>query len=285
MSFRSEARSVARKAGGSYKTVDAREAVASRLADFLQKENIQIRDLAHLKTSHVEKFAAARLKEGVSPRTLSNELSSVRVILREAGRGKLADNLDNKALGAAGGSREGTKTAISDERLATLRAVVLAKDEGVARVIDLQRALGLRAEEGVKAYKSLATWERKLTNGEPVRVIYGTKGGRPRDVWPSDPARALATVQAARELAKRQAGVLIAKPDERTAMNRYRYVMSKSGFVKKEAGHSLRYSFAQEQLANYPTEGYSKNEVRSLTSQDLGHGDGRGRYVERVYSK
>ena len=52
-----------------------------------------------------------------------------------------------------------------------------------------------------------------------------------------------------------------------------------------EAGHSLRYAFARDQLAGYQAQGYSLDEARALTSMDLGHGDGRGRYVERVYSR
>lgn len=206
-------------------------------------------------------------------------------MLRQVGRDRLAGQLDSRTLGAAGASRAGTKTAMPDDRLAALRAAVLAKDEGVAHVVDLQRALGLRAEEGVKACKSLATWERQITAGQPVRVVFGTKGGRPRDVSPADRARALEVVRAARVLAARQGGVLIARPSEREAMNRYRNVMSAAGFVGRESGHSLRYAFARDQLAAYQAAGYSREEARALTSCDLGHGDGRGRYVETTYSR
>jgi hypothetical protein len=118
-----------------------------------------------------------------------------------------------------------------------------------------------------------------------VRVIFGTKGGRPRDVRPADPARALAVVRAARELASRQGGVLITRPGEREAMNRYKNTMTAAGFVGRESGHSLRYAFARDQLAHYQAQGFSRDEARALTSCDLGHGDGRGRYVERVYSR
>lgn len=285
MSFRSDSKAAARQAGGSFKTVEAREAVASRLADFLQAQNIQIRHLAHLKTAHIEQFATARREAGIAVRTLQNELSAVRVMLRAAGRERLASGLDNKKLGAAGGSRAGTKTAMPEERFAALRTAVQAKDEGVAAVVGLQRTLGLRGEEGVKACKSLLTWERQLTEGKPVRVIFGTKGGRPRDVYPGDSERALAAVRAALAIWKKQGGVLINKPNEKEAMARYRNTMSAAGFKGKEAGHSLRYAFARDQLAHYRAQGYSREEARALTSCDLGHGDGRGRYVESTYSR
>ena len=285
MSFRSDSRAAAHTAGGSYRTVEAREAVAGRLSDFLQAKNIQIHDLAHLKTTHVQQFASARMEAGISTRTLQNEITAIRTMLRAVGREKLASNLDNKRLGIAGASRDGTKTALPDERFAALRAAVEARDEGVAAVVDLQRALGLRAEEAVKSCKSLATWERQLDAGRPVRLIYGSKGGRARDIRPADTQRALEAVRAALRLSKAQGGVLIAKENAKAAMKRYSNVMSTSGFVGRESGHSLRYAFAQDQIAAYQQQGFTKDEALAQTSLDLGHGDGRGRWIEQVYSR
>jgi hypothetical protein len=45
----------------------------------------------------------------------------------------------------------------------------------------------------------------------------------------------------------------------------------------------LRYAFAQEQYRNYRKAGFSNREALALLSKDLGHGDGRGRYVKSVY--
>ena len=89
----------------------------------------------------------------------------------------------------------------------------------------------------------------------------------------------------ARRLADSQGGVLIAKPDEKTAMCRYRNVMYQAGFRGKESGHSLRYAFAQEQIREYMAQGYSQAEALAMTSMDLGHGDGRGRYIAQVYQR
>jgi hypothetical protein len=47
--------------------------------------------------------------------------------------------------------------------------------------------------------------------------------------------------------------------------------------------HAARYAFAQARVQAYRAEGYSEREARAATSQDLGHGDGRGRYVASVY--
>lgn len=285
MSIRSDMKDLAYKAGGSFKTIHDRQLAVGRFADYLKSANIQVRGVDFLKGKYVAGFVAMRTAAGIGLRTTQNEIAALRTILRVAGRDKLADQINTKALGIGGASRAGTKTAISEERLATLRAAVLARSEGVAAVVDLQRALGLRAEEGVKGCKSLATWEKQLKAGQPVHLAFGTKGGRPRLVSPADRERALQAVQRAKALADRQGGVLIAKPNEKEAMNRYKNVMAASGFTGKESGHSLRYAFAQEQIRAYVLTGYSQKEALALASQDLGHGDGRGRYIAQVYAR
>jgi hypothetical protein len=58
-----------------------------------------------------------------------------------------------------------------------------------------------------------------------------------------------------------------------------------SGYRAGVQPHSARYAFAQRQLAGYLLAGHSKREARILVSHDLGHGDGRGRWVESVYTK
>ncbi|WP_126979717.1 integrase domain-containing protein [Saezia sanguinis] len=45
--------------------------------------------------------------------------------------------------------------------------------------------MGLRAEEAAKACKSLKKWEKLLLNDEPVHIIYGTKGGCQRYIYPT----------------------------------------------------------------------------------------------------
>lgn len=285
MSFRQEAVRLAHQAGGSHKTRDARQGALSRLADHLQAKNIQIKSIDHLKARHVQGFVESRKAEGIGVRTIHNDLSALRGVLRLAGREKMAEQISNAALGVTGGCRDGTKLAISPARLEELNARVGAKDAGVAAVVRLEAALGLRAEEGVKGCKSLSTWLRQLEAGQPLRVIFGTKGGRPRDVSPADRPRALEAVSAALALAKRQGGVLVVKPCERQAMDRYSYVMRSCGFTGHESGHAIRYAFAQDQLRHYLRDGYTWREACALTSMDLGHGDGRGRYIAQVYGQ
>jgi hypothetical protein len=59
----------------------------------------------------------------------------------------------------------------------------------------------------------------------------------------------------------------------------YSGICSRAGFQN----HAARYAFAQERMQAYRDAGYSQREARIATSVDLGHGDGRGRYVASVY--
>ncbi|EFA4015927.1 DNA-binding protein, partial [Escherichia coli] len=47
--------------------------------------------------------------------------------------------------------------------------------------------------------------------------------------------------------------------------------------------HSLRYAWAQDAIRHYLAQGFSEKESLALTATDLGHGDGRGRWVKQVY--
>jgi hypothetical protein len=124
-------KTLARQAGGSFKTVADRMKIADRFADRLQSLNIQIRDIKNIKTGHVELYIRSRLSENISKRTLQNEMSAIRSLLRVAGKTFMADpsheKLSNEALSISGTSRDGTKVAITDEHLDSVLSLVKEK--------------------------------------------------------------------------------------------------------------------------------------------------------------
>lgn len=283
--LRSELIAAAHDAGGSFKTRENRESAVSRFASFLKAENVQIKKIEHIKHKHVEKFVRACSNRGLSARTIQNEISALRTTLAAASRAEFARSIDNKKLGIAGASRDGTKTAMSEEKISALRAALTKLDVGVAAAVELQRALGLRGKEAVMSSASLKSWEKQLESRHPVNVVFGTKGGRPRFVNPADRSRALHAVKAALSVAQRQSGRLIDKPDLKSALARYTRCMHAAGATGRESGHALRYAFAQAQIRAYEERGLSRAEALAATSCDLGHGDGRGRWIEQVYSR
>ncbi|WP_019624939.1 integrase domain-containing protein [Thioalkalivibrio thiocyanoxidans] len=280
----------ARDAGGARATRSDRE---SHYRDFAawahQEANIQIRDVSRIKEKHIRAYFQARSEQGLSKGTLQNRAASLRAALRGTGSeyGRIAaDKLTNSELGIDGRSRIGTKTAMSPERYEQAREALLSRGyEREAAGLALAASLGLRAEEVVQSHRSLATWERRLEEGrDQVRVIHGTKGGRPRDVRVHDRERTLAAVREARSLAGRGYLIRSASPTLASAMDRWHNTMHRvAGLRGKEAPHALRYAYTRTGVDRYQGEGYTQGESRALASGDLGHGDGRGRWVSSTY--
>ncbi|MEH4661091.1 integrase domain-containing protein [Phytobacter diazotrophicus] len=283
-------KTLARQAGGSFKTVSDRMKIADRFAERLLKLNVQIRDIKNIRTGHIELYMKSRLSEEISRRTLQNEMSAIRALLRVAGKTFMAnpshEKLSNQALGISETSRDGTKVAIPDTYFRQVLTSVEKKDEGVACALRLSRLLGLRTEETVQSAKSLRTWQKSLLNGdEKVRVVFGTKGGRPRDTTVLDHEATLSAINIALKHLSENNGKLIDKPSLHTAIERYRNVVREAGLTGKYAPHSLRYAYSVDVMKLHMKNGFSKEEAQALASMDLGHGDGRGHYVARVYNK
>lgn len=281
---------LARQGQGSFKTVADRSRIAERFSERLAKLNIQIRDAKHIKTVHIQKYIQSRQAEKISNRTLQNEMAAVRSIMSVAGRNKLANPqhelLSNKALGISGASRDGTKKAISDDTLREVINYAMKKDEGVALAVQLARYIGLRTEETVQSAKSLKTWQQSLLSGnERVRVVFGTKGGRPRETTVFDREKVLTLLNKAITYCDDNNGKLINKPTLHTAIERYRNILRDAGMTGENAPHSLRYAYAKDAVNFHVNNGMSRNESEALVSMDLGHGDGRGRYIKQVYFK
>ncbi|MFC4308262.1 hypothetical protein ACFPN2_04135, partial [Steroidobacter flavus] len=103
---------------------------------------------------------------------------------------------------------------------------------------------------------------------------------------PADVGRALAAVQRAREILEasgRRYLLACAKGVETRDLEQAVSVYSKFCSRAGLQSHAARYAFAEERMQAYRNEGLSQREARIATSLDLGHGDGRGRYVASVY--
>lgn len=286
--FRKEFITHARKAGGSFATVADRERIARQFLNFLKDNGIRLRQMDSLKTRHIERYIAERKTRHISHRTLQNEMSALRMILARAGKHKLAstDNtrLNNRALGIAGSSRKGTKIALTPVEFREIFQQVEQKDRSVAAVMQLAYVLGLRTKEAVEGYKSLATWKKALAKGqESVRVVFGTKGGHPRPTVILDRAALQHAIAYAEHEMNPRSGKLIDKPTITQAIDRYRYVVRSAGLTGNKAPHSMRYHFARESGEHYKAQGFSEREALALVAMDLGHGDGRGRYIKQIY--
>jgi hypothetical protein len=278
--------------GGAHLTQEARRATFSTFAEAMREKRYGIESAQQIGGKHLRAFVECRQAEGIRSRTIANELSHVRAVLVHCGKEGLARNpaYSNKALGIGRCSRIGTKEALSD---AAIRGFQEYTDRlgrsAIGNVLELQRALGLREAEAIRGGnpETLARWHRELQGRGRVRVIEGTKGGRARDVHPADLnrarsaiERALATLRASgqRYLVTRADGT--ATTGLKQALGIYRNLCHRAGVQS----HAARYSFTQERMRAYLNDGFTEREARAATSLDLGHGDGRGRYVASVYA-
>lgn len=286
--FRKDFITLARHAGGSYNTVAERTRIAQQFLQHLNQTGIKLRQVDSLKTRYVESYIRQRLDEGIGKRTLQNEMSAIRAILSEAGKHKLADpqneRLNNRTLGLSGASRDGTKTPMTPEQFQAVFSVVEKKDPGVAATMQLSYVLGLRNKEAIQSAKSLDTWKRTLDKGgNKINVVFGTKGGRSRETTIVDRERVLQAVNYALKYTQEHEGKLVDKPDMRSAMDRYRNVLRRAGMTGEHSPHSMRYSYAENSGQFHEANGLNDKEVLAMISMDLGHGDGRGRYIAQVY--
>jgi hypothetical protein len=269
-------------------TYKGREQSLARFAGFLWRAGFQIHTTGQLKEKHVTAWVDEMAARNCSKRTVANNLAHVRTALEGVKRRPFADKLSNSALGVAGASRAGTKRPMMRDELEPYRAAVAAIDPGIAVVLELQLEFGLRAEEAVRSVKSLVDWHRVLLNsiGDGfVTVIHGTKGGKTRRCPALDRRRAAELVSRAIELSRDCGGRLVRKSDLKRAMDRYHYVVRRVGMTGDRAPHSLRYAYASEHLRRMRGAGVSRQEAAAGVSTWLGHGDGRGTWIELVYGR
>lgn len=285
----SSAISAAFGAAGATLTRRARVNTAKALITFLFENNYQVHGIASLGVRHIALYFNACREAGDSLRTLQNKASHIRGLLRAEGRHGLAGDplLSNKALNIAGGSRRGTNRAVSLEAVRRILEAAELQPEYVLAAVRLQRTLGLRAQEAVRSGPSLTRWESELLSGQRVHVVAGTKGGRRRDVQPYDRPEALMAIRLALAVLRHGAREdLFPQESLKKAVTQYRNVWHRRLTPASKEGctsHGFRYAFAQDRLLQCLEAGMSKRDALASVAMDLGHGDGRGRYIENVY--
>ena len=278
--------------GGSHLTREARRRTAARFAGLMfQAGYTHLAGPADITGKQIRAYVAARQQTNLKVRTLQNELAHLRAVLRTVGKQAVAaaKELSNANLGVGGGSRLGSKTALSvGDFNAACAVAVQQKRPGMAALLGLERRLGLRGNEAIHGRPdTLRRWLQELEAGDTINVIAGTKGGRRRAVKIFAKAEAAEVIRHALELAENQGGFLVVRKNGqpagglKQARSIYHAWANRAGIQP----HAARYAFARGQLDAYLKQGYSSREALMAVSHDLGHGDGRGRWVKSVYMK
>lgn len=277
---------LANSKGGGHATKEARIKTASDFAKTMYQLGYQIRSVSQIRVTHLKAYSQSLQNRGLSPRTIANRLSHIRAALSSAGKAAMVKEpaAQNSALGVAGGSRIGTKTAMNESLFSEIKAALVQKGEGFAAIAELQRALGLRQQEALRGANTdtLTQWQQQLADGY-ARVSLGTKGGRSRETIVHSYARAVLAVKNALSIAVQQGGYVLQADNYKQALNNLNNAYRSAGMKGEFSSHSLRYAWAREQMSHYRALGLSERQARAELSKDLGHGDGRGRYVAMVY--
>lgn len=285
------------KHGGSHGTRSARKRSVKRFADYLRRGDVGIRHVKHVRLKHIQGFGAdlqAFVQSGLlNVRSAQNIMAHVRGVLRQVGKWKIVKDpaASNAALGLAGGCRLGKRRAILDEEFRSYFPSLRERNESSAWVAAIQRALGLRALEAVRAGQIdvLNRIWRDVNNGRPAYIIEGTKGGRPRFVTVHNVQIIKKIIMwGLRILARSGAKFIIrgAGGHLKSALDKYLRDLRAIGMKGDVSSHSLRYAWAQESMRlHIQRTGVSFREALILVSLDLGHGDRRGRFIRQVYGR
>lgn len=235
-------------------------------------------------------FIEHRIAHGIAKRTLQNEISHVRRAMRGAGR-NLGDihrsdhPFSNRRCGLERASRKSYKAPCS---MAAYESAIENGSDGLEHVLRLQKVLGLRAQEAVIA-GNLSQWVTQFhktgpNNTSHLLLTFGTKGGRPRHirVHPHHLDEVRQVVLEAHAY-KQVHGHIIKAKNLKKAMRKYHNEMTALGLTGDNSGHGLRRLFAWQQFKDYLASGLSEQGALASLSMDLGHGEGRGRWVKNNY--
>ena len=252
------------------------------LEAFAKKQRWGLTGPDSLTVKQLKGFVAARIEEGISARSIQNEMSHVRRAMEGVGRVKFAQDMcSNKELGVPSGTRIGSGKVVDPQVLQ--RALDQAPAD-TKSLIELSFSLGLREREAIQSANSLREWAVDLHQGKPITVRDGTKGGLARSVvvTPGGLERALGAVKSALAVLEQQDRLVVSK-SLKAAIEQHSDRLVKLGLKGENSCHSLRRAFAMDQYKHYLAAGCSQKVALSRTSNDLGHGDGRGRWVFNNY--
>lgn len=190
-------------------------------------------------------------------------------------------------LGVPQGSRIGGKAAADIQRFEAVRDRM---PSDVQAVVGLCESMGLRMKEGVMAGPNLSEWQKQLEKpdsarlGADLRIDAGTKGGRGRFLFvPPERIESVSKAVSTAQACKNKAGDIVQAEKLKIALKRVSNCLYELGLRGDDSAHGLRRAFAQRQFCSYRDAGMTEAQALKRLSNDLGHGDGRGRWVSNNY--
>jgi len=228
------------------KTRRERRAVLELALKDLHCNGMELRKLKNLGAKHVRSIIAAWCGRGLLASTLATNISHLRTLCRWVGKPELIQVIDEIVASQPGLTRRrvATDRDRSEEGAGVDRGEVLAKayeiDARFCCVLALIAEFGLRISEALTFRPHLAEDAAGC-----VRILWGTKGGRPRTLpLPLTPAQR-AVLEWAKTFAETDAESMIPRGERLEVYRRRVYrLCAHVGLTKRQLGatpHSLRH--------------------------------------------
>lgn len=229
-----------------------------RMLDDLRDDNAQIRNLGELGKTHALRLISYWQKQGQSVGTIQNKISRLRRFLTFIGKPQvvptgsaLKELLEQKGISLPGQRRLiPTISKAWDESHVNVHTIlgVLRQSSPICAIqLEMQAAFGLRIRE------SFCLNPKASDYGDTLRVMYGTKGGLPRDVpFDQDPhtrAWQRDVLERAKFYAAQNRKGVLAAPGKTLQQSKdlFHYQMRKVGICRAKLGvtaHGLRHQYA-----------------------------------------
>jgi site-specific recombinase XerC len=232
--------------------------------------NYGLERIDHLKPGHVQSYVNSLHERGLSPSTMADKMTAVRVIAFAIGK----QNIVQKTNAAYGIERVRINPqAVNHERLDEVRQVIAAHADQGDKVAQMVRAAdGLRTAFGLRAKESLMSSKVEVRNGKQYLTVEGAKGGRPRELEVRTEAQVKAlqgVAETAKSLGSNTGRIIPPEMNLKQAYDAQRNLWRECGGTRAAGAnmHGERHSYARERNA----EGAEKSAIMS----ELGHGEDR----------
>ena len=233
----------------SHATIADRSEFYSRMIRQLHDQGYQLTDVHHLKPRHIEALMRLWEQQGLSASTLQKRFSYLTILCRWLGKASMlrpaASYLDDPACyqRTAAADHDHSWTARGVDPEAKI-AEIATDDPAVARVLRLQHAFGLRIQEA-----SLLNPARDRVNDHILRVVAGTKGGRPRTVPIETGDQRAVLAEADTQAQRTQRAMIPVEYDLKHWLKHCYHVLARHGVTREDGlvSHGLRHQYANDQ--------------------------------------
>jgi site-specific recombinase XerD len=242
--------------------------------------NCNLQNMRNINNKHLANYIQYLLHKGNMPGYVIKNLSAIRYYHDQLFDPRYTLERENAKLGVPPRVPPGDRAWTSEEYQLLCEMAVASGVEWIADVLMIQRELGLRIHESVRLYKIDA--ERAFANGN-LRVK--GKGGKVRQTIPLTPLSEQALKRAA---ARVRRGARLFVPEGEKAHTIIKHVQD---FIlanrpqregEQLTSHGLRYSYAQDRMAELDAAGVPEEKAELRVAQEMGH---NRRRVTRGYTR